>query len=169
MQLRGRYTYSLHFRVYKEDDTGGKWIVRSMHNSGNETDFTRSVSAEIEDLEPGTYDVVFKVTAHRPVGGPTATAEYTILKYATERKQKLLAVGRRFDYAQSKGNLRAMVRFHRTSSHGHANRWCSPILGRSQQEEGQAREKGRPESHAKEISKDQPAGEGESKGPQETD
>lgn len=121
MQLRGRYTYSLHFRVYREDNTAGKWIVRSMHNSGNETDFTRSVSAEIEELEPGTYDVVFKVTASRPVGGPTATAEYTILKWATERKQKLLAVGRRFDYAQSKGNLRAMVRFHADSDISRAN------------------------------------------------
>lgn len=106
MQLRGRYTFSLHFRVYKEGDTTGKWIVRSMHNSGNESDFTRSVSAEIEDLEAGTYDVVFKVTAGRPFGG--YTAESAILKYATDRKQKLLAVGRRFDYAQSKGNLRAL-------------------------------------------------------------
>ena len=103
--LRGRYLYSLHFRVYKEGDED-KWIVRSMHNSGNETVFTRSVSAEIEDLEPGTYNVVFKITAVRSQG--SATAEEAILKYAVERKEKLLHVGRRFDYAQSKGNLRAM-------------------------------------------------------------
>ena len=103
--LRGRYLYSLHFRVYKEGEED-RWIVRSMHNSGNETVFTRSVSAEIEDLEPGTYDVLFKVTTVRSQGAQTA--EESVLKYAVERKEKLLHVGRRFDYALSKGNLKAM-------------------------------------------------------------
>lgn len=103
--LRGRYLFSMHFRVYK---TGGEdhWIVRSMDNSGNESLFTRSVSAEIEELEPGTYDVVFKVTGTRAASTPTA--QENILKHAVDRKEKLLYVGRRFDYAQSKGNLRAM-------------------------------------------------------------
>jgi hypothetical protein len=105
--LRGRFLYSLHFRIYKEGDET-KYIVRSMHNSGNERVFTRSVSAEIEDLEPGTYGVLFKVTAVRSKAIPTA--EESILKYATERKEKLLQVGRRFDYAQTKGNLKAMER-----------------------------------------------------------
>jgi hypothetical protein len=103
--LRGRFLYSLHFRVYKEGDEDGRYIVRSMHNSGNETIFTRSVSAEIEDLEPGTYNVVFKITAHRSKISPTA--EEAIVKFAVDRKEKLLHVGRRFDYAQSKGNLKA--------------------------------------------------------------
>jgi hypothetical protein len=103
--LRGRFLHSLHFRVYKEGEDD-RWIVRSMHNSGAETIFTRSVSAEIEDLEPGTYNVVFKVTAVRSKVAPTA--EEAIMKYAVDRKQKLLHVGRRFDYAQSKGNLKAM-------------------------------------------------------------
>lgn len=103
--LRGRFLFSMHFKVYKEGE-GRRWIVRSMHNSGAETMFTRSVSAEIEDLEPGTYNVVFKVTATRLAG--SSTAEEAIMKYAVERKEKLLHVGRRFDYAQSKGNLRAM-------------------------------------------------------------
>ncbi len=104
--LRGRFLYSLHFRVYKEGEEDDKWIVRSMHNSGNETVFTRSVSVEIEDLEPGTYNVVFKVTAVRTAAA--MTAEESIIKFAVERKEKLLNVGRRFDYAQTKGNLRAM-------------------------------------------------------------
>ncbi|KAH9807335.1 Calpain-type cysteine protease DEK1 [Teratosphaeria destructans] len=108
--LRGRFLYSMHFRVYKEGDEE-KWIVRSMHNSGNETIFTRSVSAEIEGLEPGTYNVVFKVTAVRSNSVPTA--EEAILKYAIERKEKLLHVGRRYDYAQSKGNLRAIEDSHK--------------------------------------------------------
>ncbi|KJX96003.1 putative calpain family cysteine protease protein [Zymoseptoria brevis] len=104
--LRGRYLYSLHFRVYREGDEEGKYIVRSMHNSGNEKVFTRSVSAEIEDLDPGTYGVVFKVTAVRST--VLSTAEEAIVKYAVDRKDKLLQVGRRFDYAQTKGNLKAM-------------------------------------------------------------
>lgn len=103
--LRGRYLYSMHFRVYKQGDQS-RWLVRSMHNSGNETVFTRSVSAELEDLEPGTYDVVFKVTAVRST--VSSTAAEAIFKYATDRKEKLLHVGRRFDYAQTKGDLRGM-------------------------------------------------------------
>lgn len=103
--LRGRYLYSMHFRVYKQGDQS-RWLVRSMHNSGNETVFTRSVSAELEDLEPGTYDVVFKVTAVRST--VSSTAAEAILKYATDRKEKLLHVGRRFDYAQTKGDLKGM-------------------------------------------------------------
>ncbi len=64
------------------------------------------MSAEIEDLDPGKYHVVFQVKAERR---PKATtAEDAIMKYAKDRKEKLLAVGRSFDYAQSKGNLRNM-------------------------------------------------------------
>nr|POE47995.1 calpain-type cysteine protease adl1 [Quercus suber] len=103
--LRGRYEYSLHFRVYKEGGNG-EWLVRSMHNSGSDAISTRSVSAELEDLDPGTYTVIFKVTATRFPNRPTA--EEAILKYALERKEKLLYVGRRYDYAYTKGNRRAM-------------------------------------------------------------
>ncbi|EME80746.1 uncharacterized protein MYCFIDRAFT_79946 [Pseudocercospora fijiensis CIRAD86] len=108
--LRGRYLHSLHFRVYKQGEEESRWIVRSMHNSGNETVFTRSVSAEIEDLEPGTYDVIFKITTLRT---SQRTAEENITKYAIDRKEKLLHVGRRFDYAQSKGDLRGMEKYMR--------------------------------------------------------
>jgi hypothetical protein len=108
--LRGRYLYSLHFRLYKADDDGSRYLVRSMHNSGNETIFTRSVSAELEDLEPGKYHVIFKITAVRTT---QATQEEAIVKYAIERKEKLLHVGRRFDFAQTKGNLRAMEKANR--------------------------------------------------------
>ena len=105
--LAGRYFYSLHFRVYKEgSDT---YLFRSMHNSGNGAVHTRSVSAELDDVEPGKYSVIFKVTAVRI--GTTTSAE-AIEKYAVDRKEKLLDVGRKFDYAQSKGNLRAFERDH---------------------------------------------------------
>ncbi|KAK4497741.1 hypothetical protein PRZ48_010394 [Zasmidium cellare] len=102
--LGGRYIYSLHFRLYKVDDDS-HYIVRSMHSSGADTVYTRSVSAEV-DLEPGTYRVVFKVTAVR--ANAASTAEEVIFKCADSRKEKLLHVGRRFDYAQSKGNLKGM-------------------------------------------------------------
>lgn len=105
--LAGRYFYSLHFRVYKEgSDT---YLFRSMHNSGNGAVHTRSVSAELDDVEPGKYSVIFKVTAVRIV---TATSSEAIDKYAVDRKEKLLDVGRKFDYAQSKGNLRAFEKNH---------------------------------------------------------
>ncbi|KAF2724260.1 cysteine proteinase [Polychaeton citri CBS 116435] len=102
--MRGRYLFSMHFRLYKEGEDE-RYIVRSMHNSGNETVFTRSVSAEVEDLEPGKYFVIFKVTAVRT---QQMTAEEVIAKYAIDKKEKLLNVGRRFDYAQSKGNLKGI-------------------------------------------------------------
>jgi hypothetical protein len=105
--LAGRYLYSLHFRVYKEgSDT---YLFRSMHNSGNGAVHTRSVSAELDDVEPGTYSVIFKVTAVLTVAATSAEA---IEKYAVDRKEKLLDVGRKFDYAQSKGNLRTFERTH---------------------------------------------------------
>lgn len=105
--LAGRYFYSLHFRVYKEgSDT---YLFRSMHNSGNGAVHTRSVSAELDDVEPGKYSVIFKVTAVRI--GTTAPAD-AIEKYAVDRKEKLLDVGRKFDYAQSKGNLRTFEKNH---------------------------------------------------------
>jgi hypothetical protein len=105
--LAGRYLYSLHFRVYKEgSDT---YLFRSMHNSGNGAVHTRSVSAELDDAEPGTYSVIFKVTAVRIV---SATSAEAIEKYAVDRKEKLLDVGRKFDYAQSKGRLRTFEKTH---------------------------------------------------------
>lgn len=105
--LQGRYSYALHFRLYKAgDEERGRYIVRSMHKSGDEVEYTRSLSAELDDVEPGNYTVIFKVTADREPDDDTA--EDTILDYAIDRKEKLLTVGRRFDYAQTKGNLRAM-------------------------------------------------------------
>lgn len=105
--LTGRYLFALHFRVYKEgSDT---YLFRSMHNSGNGAVVTRSVSAELDDVEPGKYSVIFKVTAVRIV---TPTPADAVDKYAADQKEKLLDVGRKFDYAQTKGNLRAFERKH---------------------------------------------------------
>ena len=140
--LRGRYLYSMHFRVYKEGEED-QWIVRSMHNSGNETVFTRSVSAEIADLEPGTYNVVFKVTTYRSTS--SSTAEDCILKYATDRKEKLLHVGRRYDYAMAKGNLRGLEKVNRKRSRDEVMQihWSSLKLERkiNQKEKEKARKR----------------------------
>jgi hypothetical protein len=105
--LAGRYLYSMHFRVYKQGSSS--YLFRSMHNSGNGATSTRSVSAELDDVEPGKYSVIFKVTAVRIVA---ATAAEAIEKYAIDRKEKLLDVGLKFDYAQTKGKLREFEKDH---------------------------------------------------------
>jgi hypothetical protein len=105
--LAGRYMYSLHFRVYKQGSSS--YLFRSMHNSGNGAISTRSVSAELDDVEPGKYSVIFKVTAVRIV---TSTPAEAIEKYAVDRKEKLLDVGLKFDYAQTKGKLREFEKDH---------------------------------------------------------
>lgn len=104
--LRGRFLFSMHFRVVKEGEDEVQWVVRSMRNSGGETTSTRSVSAEIEDLEPGAYAVLVKVTATR--ASEVTTGQEAIFKHAHDRKEKLLHVGRRYDYAHSKGDLRGL-------------------------------------------------------------
>lgn len=105
--LSGRYMYSLHFRVYKQGSSS--YLFRSMHNSGNGDISTRSVSAELDDVEPGKYSVIFKVTAIRIVA---STPAEVIEKYAADRKEKLLDVGLKFDYAQTKGKLREFEKEH---------------------------------------------------------
>ena len=105
--LAGRYMYSMHFRVYKQGSSS--YLFRSMHNSGNGAISTRSVSAELDDVEPGKYSVIFKVTAVRIA---TPTPAEAIEKYAVDRKEKLLDVGLKFDYAQTKGKLREFEKDH---------------------------------------------------------
>ncbi|KAK0263864.1 hypothetical protein B0A54_02630 [Friedmanniomyces endolithicus] len=104
--LEGRFEYSLHFRVYKEGRENDHWIVRSLHNSGADARSTRSVSAEIEDLDPGKYIVLIKVTGTRYASA--LTQQEIILACAVARKEKLLDVGRRLEYALTKGDKRGM-------------------------------------------------------------
>ncbi|KAK1809647.1 hypothetical protein LTR12_016004 [Friedmanniomyces endolithicus] len=104
--LEGRFEYSLHFRVYKEGKENDHWIVRSLHNSGADARSTRSVSAEIEDLGPGKYIVLIKVTGTRYASA--LTQQEIILACAVARKEKLLDAGRRLDYALTKGDKRSM-------------------------------------------------------------
>ncbi|KAF1817906.1 cysteine proteinase, partial [Dissoconium aciculare CBS 342.82] len=113
--LTGRFIHQLHFRLHEqsassddETDPEAGWIVRSMHASGNNPRNTRSVSAEVEDLPAGTYTVLIKITTRR--WDDDNTFAETIAETAQKRKEKLLGVGRRFDYAQSKGDRRGAER-----------------------------------------------------------
>lgn len=97
--LTGRFTFDLHFRLYKDgEDT---YLLRSMAKSGS----SRSCSAEL-DLEPGKYTILVKVTADRFDSG--RTAEEVIRDYREARRDKLLAVGKSFDAIHEKGRLREM-------------------------------------------------------------
>jgi hypothetical protein len=97
--LVGRYTYDLHFRLYKDGEE--TYLLRSMETAGS----ARSCSAEL-NLAPGTYTILVKVAATRYASDKTA--EEVIKEYRESRREKLIAVGKSFDAVQSKGRLRAM-------------------------------------------------------------
>jgi len=97
--LTGRYKYSLHFRLYKEDDN--TYLLRSMEQSGN----MRSCNIEAE-LEAGTYELLLKITAER--FEDKRTPQQIIREYRDDRREKLLAVGKSFDLTHSKGKLREL-------------------------------------------------------------
>jgi Calpain family cysteine protease len=106
--LTGRYMYNLHFRIYKDgEDT---YLIRSMEHSGQ----MRSCNAEVDELEPGTYELLVKVTACRI--DDFKTPEEIIKEYKDERREKLLAVGKSFDLTHSKGNLRELEKANRRSN-----------------------------------------------------
>jgi calpain family cysteine protease len=105
--LQGRYKFSLHFRLYKEgEDT---YLLRSMEQSGN----MRSCNAETE-LEPGTYELLLKITAER--FDEKKTPEQVIRESKYDIREKLLAVGKSFDLAHSKGKLRELEKANTTRS-----------------------------------------------------
>ncbi|KAL9092964.1 MAG: hypothetical protein Q9159_000588 [Coniocarpon cinnabarinum] len=97
--LRGRYSFELHFRVYKEGGT--EYLVRSMSSTAS----GRSVSVEL-DCEPGTYVVRLKLTPWRYDSGKTAAE--IIKDFETYDIEKILSVGKMFDLAHSRGRLREM-------------------------------------------------------------
>ncbi|KAF2673466.1 cysteine proteinase [Microthyrium microscopicum] len=97
--LTGRYKYSLHFRLYKKGEN--IYLLRSMQQSGN----MRSCNAEI-DLEPGTYELLLKITAERVDN--KRTPDQIIREYRDDRREKLLAIGKSFDLTHSKGKLREL-------------------------------------------------------------
>lgn len=95
--LSGRYSFQLHFKLFKKDTD--EYIVRSM----SETASGRSVSAEL-DCEPGWYVVRLKLTPLRY--DDDKTAEEIIKDFAIYGIDKILSVGQMFDLAHSRGRLR---------------------------------------------------------------
>ncbi|KAL4882101.1 hypothetical protein BJY04DRAFT_188029, partial [Aspergillus karnatakaensis] len=91
--LIGEYDFVLKFRLQKdgEDD----YIVRSHNNSLN----SRSTNAEVT-LEPGTYQVLMKITAFR-VGNETT--DEAVRRLAPTRREKLVQIGLSYDLAHAKG------------------------------------------------------------------
>ncbi|KAF2458508.1 hypothetical protein BDY21DRAFT_370743 [Lineolata rhizophorae] len=97
--LEGRYSFQLHFRLYRKGSR--RYLVRSMNGPGS----NRSCSAEL-DLEPGTYEVYMKINADRYVG--KTTRRQIIAMYRERKREKLQTVGASFDTAHAKGRLRDM-------------------------------------------------------------
>ena len=96
--MEGKYTFELHFRLDKEGEDD--YIVRSHGNYS----MTRSVSTDLPELEPGTYSVLMRITAHRfwDMGVP----EKAIRKAANTRPKKLIQIGLSYDLAYAKGEIK---------------------------------------------------------------
>jgi hypothetical protein len=97
--LEGQYEFSLHFLLQEE---GGKQTehlcrVRPVHDWEN-----RSVSCEVE-LEPGTYQVLPKITATR--NDTAKVVEDVVKEYAEKNPQKLRQIGMNYDLAHAKGGV----------------------------------------------------------------
>jgi hypothetical protein len=95
--LEGQYIFQLHFRLDKEGEQD--YIVRSHGNYS----MRRSVSTDLE-LDPGTYNVLMKITASRwtykkPV-------EEVIRANCKDRQNKLIQVGLSYDLAHAKGVIK---------------------------------------------------------------
>ena len=94
--LEGTYSFDMQFRL-EEDDDGNEddYIARS----GANYCMTRSVSADVT-LEPGTYSVLMKITAHRNY---KTEIEEIVKQYAEIKREKLVQVGLSHDLAHTKG------------------------------------------------------------------
>ncbi|KAF4851997.1 Calpain-type cysteine protease ADL1 [Colletotrichum siamense] len=102
--FEGQYYFELHFVLQKTDGSGNASAepeqicrVRPVHKWEN-----RSVSCEVT-LEPGTYEVLPKVTATRH--NATQTVEDIVKDYAERNPQKLRQVGLQYDIAHAKGGV----------------------------------------------------------------
>ena len=99
--FQGRYSYDLHFRLYRnEEDT---YLLRSMQENGS----GRSCSAEVE-LEPGMYTVRVKISSRRDEESSTVEDVIESVRKKGDKSlfEKLLAVGKSFDSIHSKAELR---------------------------------------------------------------
>lgn len=99
--LEGRFSYDLHFRLYRDGEES--YLVRSMEKNAS----GRSCSAEL-DLDPGTYTLRMKISPERYDDSSTPGEVIEQLRSKDEKwiTEKILAVGKSFDAANSKASLR---------------------------------------------------------------
>ena len=65
---------------------------------------SRSVTAELNDLEAGDYDVLMKITAEKLSG--TLPVEDVVRNNAQDRSDKLQRIGLAYDLAHAKGQIK---------------------------------------------------------------
>lgn len=97
--LEGQYDFELSFRIQRVKSRD--YIVRSLQNQNMQ----RSCSVELNDLEPGSYSVIVKISANRFKG--REKVEDVIKRAAADesKKHKLVKVGLSYDLAQVKGRV----------------------------------------------------------------
>ncbi|PVH92682.1 cysteine proteinase, partial [Periconia macrospinosa] len=95
--LEGSYMFELHFLLHRVGDDPEEYIVRAKASAVGSTH--RSISAETA-LEPGTYEVVPKILAHRDPNEPPLGV--LVRKAAESNPAKLRQLGLNHDVAQAK-------------------------------------------------------------------
>jgi hypothetical protein len=96
--LEGQYRFHLTFRVHKAGEKD--YIVRSHGNYW----MSRSVTAELNELEAGDYDILMKITAEKLAG--TLPVEDVVRNNAKDRSDKLQRIGLAYDLAHAKGQIK---------------------------------------------------------------
>ena len=94
--LEGQYRFQLQFRLQTSGEK--KYITQSKPSYF----MSRSATTEL-DLEAGEYDVMVKIKAiwHKSILKPAEV----VMKNCEDRPEKLLAVGKNYDLAHTKGRL----------------------------------------------------------------
>ncbi|RKL09491.1 hypothetical protein BFJ71_g1352 [Fusarium oxysporum] len=95
--LKGQYEFVLHFLLKTADDKTPICSVRPAHKWDR-----RSINCEVE-LEPGTYEVIPKITAERYYWLPTV--QKMVKMGADSNPQKLRQIGLQYDLAHAKGGI----------------------------------------------------------------
>jgi hypothetical protein len=95
--LKGQYEFSLSFLIKSSESKSTICAVRPVHQWDR-----RSINCEIE-LEPGTYEVIPKITAERHVWLPRV--EKMVKRAADENPKKLRQIGLQYDLAHAKGGV----------------------------------------------------------------
>jgi hypothetical protein len=95
--LQGQYEYSLEFLLRKAGATTPLCQVRSVHKYDK-----RSANCELE-LEPGTYEVLPRITAERD--SKLKTIGQVVSKWADKNPEKLRQIGMQYDAAHAKAGV----------------------------------------------------------------